>query len=69
VYCQDSEEDLGPFEYTGWWHDPDNRIADASRDDTHGNVVELGNKIDPWHQFGLEWNKDTDTEAVLDFDG
>jgi len=69
VYCQDSEEDLGPFEYTGWWHDSDNKIADASQDDTHGNVVELGNKIDPWHQFGLEWNKDTDTEAVLDFDG
>lgn len=69
VYCQDSEEDLGPFEYTGWWHDSDNRIANTSQNDKHGNVVELGNKIDPWHQFGLEWNKDTDTEAIVDFDG
>lgn len=67
VYCQDSEEDLGPFEYTGWWHNPDNSIQAVTTGKKSGNVVDLGTKIDPWHQFGLEWSKDLDSESVIEF--
>lgn len=67
VYCQDSEEDLGPFEYTGWWHNSDNNIHDTDNIDTKGNVISLGKKVDPWHKFSLEWSQDLPAEHVIEF--
>lgn len=67
VYCQDSEEDLGPLEYTGWWTNSDPGIKDIEHNNKTGNVVELETKKDPWHQFGLEWSKELVSDAVIEF--
>ena len=67
VYCQSSEEDLGPFEFTGWWHTSDTSINSAQTNNKKGNVVELGSKLDPWQQLGLEWTKDLNSNGVIEF--
>jgi len=66
VYCQSSEEDLGPFEYTGWWHNSDTSTNNTTTSNK-GNVVDLGSKMDPWQQIGLGWTKDLHSDSVIEF--
>lgn len=59
-YLQDSEEDVGPFEYTGWWHESARDIEDVQQENKQGNVIAFGKKHKGWHSFGLDWDQSGD---------
>jgi len=52
-YLQDSEEEYGPFEDDGWWHDREPNTS--NRDNAKGNIIQINKKTD-WHQHGLDWS-------------
>lgn len=62
-YCQDGEEDFGPFEEDGWWHESgDNLKAGNSQ---AGKIVELNKTKKGWHSVGLDWDQTGDDSTVF----
>ena len=63
VYCQDQEEDVGPFEESGWWHDPSPRVFD--KQSKKHKIVKLV-KARSWSDANLGWDDDhNDGSTVL----
>ena len=62
VYCQDQEEDVGPFETTGWWHDPSPTVFDK-RSKKH-KIVKLV-KARSWSDVNLGWDDDHSDGSTL----
>ena len=56
-YLQDSEEEYGPFEESGWWHDTTDSVE--THETSIGNVVTLV-KTQDWESFGLAWDQTGD---------
>lgn len=63
-YLQDIEEDIGPFEEKGWWHDSSESISNAESNIGSGNVISLNSIKRGWEQHNLSW----DTEIELSND-
>lgn len=63
VYCQDEEEDVGPFETTGWWHDASPSVFDK-KSKKH-KIVKLV-KARSWSDLNLGWDNN-DGSTVLTF--
>jgi hypothetical protein len=66
IYCQDEEEDIGPFEPTGWWHEGSPNVFDK-KFKKHKIVKLVKNKT--WTDVNLGWNNDqNDGSTVITFD-
>lgn len=57
-YLQDSEEDYGPFEDTGWWNESSDSIELHSNN--IGNVVSFSKPLNDWSSLGLDWQQTGD---------
>jgi hypothetical protein len=62
VYCQDQEEDVGPFETTGWWYDPSPTVFEK-RSKKH-KIVKLV-KARSWSDVNLGWDDDHGDGSTL----
>ena len=65
-YLQDSEEDFGPFENNGWWHDNTDNVntVDVVRP---GKVVNFSKNKKGWEDINLDWDHVDDGSTVLEF--
>lgn len=65
-YLQDSEEDFGPFENNGWWHDNKDNVntVDVVRP---GKVVNFSKNKKGWEDLNLDWDHVDDDSTVLEF--
>lgn len=64
VYCHHEEEDLGPFDVEGWWHDSLPNVENIKQH--NGNIIQLV-KNSPWDDLDLGWN-DSDGSTVVTLD-
>lgn len=68
-YLQNEEEDLGPFEFPGWWHNSDPNTFEKNKN--YSNIISLQNNK-TWHDYHLEWEEELltppeDNSTVLNF--
>ena len=64
IYCHHEEEDIGPFDTEGWWHDSLPNVVDKKQQDR--KIVQLV-KSSPWHDLNLDWD-DSDDSTVVTLD-
>lgn len=64
-YLQDSEEDFGPFEDNGWWHESTDNVNNI--DNQPGKVVSLNKNKKGWQDLNLDWDRFEDGSTILDF--
>lgn len=62
-YCQDSEEDFGPFENDGWWHESTDNVntVDVVRP---GKVVNFRKSKKGWADHNLDWDHNDDSTEI-----
>jgi len=65
-YLQDTEEDFGPFEDNGWWHDSTDNVntIDVVRP---GKVVDFRKSKKGWADLGLDWDHIDDGSTIIEF--
>lgn len=67
-YLQNDEEEVGPFEYVGWWHTSDPNTFEKNTN--YSNIIRL-QKNASWHDYHLEWEDELlikdDDSTVLAF--
>lgn len=63
-YLQDTEEDFGPFEDNGWWHDSTDNVNTIIN--RPGKVVNFNKNKKGWLDLGLDWDQDEDGSTILD---
>jgi hypothetical protein len=60
IYLHAADENLGPFEETGWWHSvdlPSKNVLESNSD----KVVAMNN-IDAWRELELDWSELSNSE-------
>jgi len=62
-FTHQNSQDIGPFDTSGWWHEPtllcNNIVFDD--DEVEDNVVKVA--VNPWLEYDLAWRSDsTDTK-------
>ena len=68
VYLHSGDENLGPFEQAGWWHDSDPLHCDINLMDSD-KVVAM-HRAGIWRDLGLSWHeldvsRETDNTVVF----
>ena len=68
-YLHDEEEEPGPFEFPGWWHNSDPNTFEKNKN--YSNIIKL-QRSNTWHDFHLEWDDELlkppgDGSTVLNF--
>lgn len=64
-YLQNTDEDFGPFEESGWWHESMDHVntIDIVRP---GKVVTLHKNKKNWANIGLDWEQDIDDSTLIE---
>lgn len=57
IYLHATDENLGPFEEPGWWHDVDLPLRNVLESDSD-KVVAMNN-INAWRELELDWPEST----------
>ena len=60
VYLHSSDENLGPIEKSGWWHDPD-MVQNIVTDDAKIVTIHQNNS---WREFDLSWPDEDHVEKT-----
>jgi len=68
-YLHSEEEELGPFEFPGWWHNNDPNTFEKNKN--YSKIIKLQPSI-TWHEFHLEWEDElltapNEDSTVLNF--
>lgn len=68
-YLHSEEEELGPFEYPGWWHNSDPNTFEKNKN--YSNIIKL-QRSNTWHEYHLEWEDElltppNEDSTVLNF--
>lgn len=62
-YMHNLNEDIGPFDLQGWWHNADITYHDRVKE-KKGRVVKL-NENPSWNELDLAWPNDDAKESVI----
>ena len=64
VYLHAADENLGPFDIAGWWHDSDPIHCDLTLIDSD-KVVAM-HRAGVWRELGLAWHEESDPVSDSD---